>query len=135
MSSADPLLEAALSRASTSVRDILERALAAVEIGRDDGTLLFETAGEDLEAVVRVADAIRKRRVGDRVSFATVRNINFTNVCYMACQFCNFGVRREASAAEWLDLHESADRAEEAWHRGATEVCIQGGLHPDLPGT
>jgi FO synthase len=77
---------------------------------------------------------VRRRRVGDQVSFVTVRNINFTNVCYMACQFCNFGVRKDASNAELLTPAEVADRAEEAWHRGATEVCIQGGLHPDIPG-
>ena len=91
-------------------------------------------AAGDLDALVSTADEIRRRRVGNRVTFVTVRNINFTNVCYMACQFCNFGVRKEAKSAELLSLDEVANRAEEAWQRGGTEVCIQGGLHPDIPG-
>ncbi|MBX3577490.1 MAG: 5-amino-6-(D-ribitylamino)uracil--L-tyrosine 4-hydroxyphenyl transferase CofH [Rhizobiaceae bacterium] len=127
-------LAGALARASTPVRRILDSALEGREIGRADGVTLFETEGADLEAVLRAADAVRRDRVGDRVTFVTVRNINFTNVCYMACQFCNFGVRKDAAGAELLSLDEVANRAEEAWNRGGTEVCIQGGLHPDIPG-
>jgi FO synthase len=128
------VLEAALAGASLPVLRILENVLAGLEVSREDGERLFESQGADLRAVLLTADAVRRERVGDRVTFATVRNINFTNVCYMACQFCNFGVRRDAPGAELLGLDEVAKRAEEAWNRGGTEVCIQGGLHPDIPG-
>lgn len=126
-------LEQSLSAASPAVAGILEAALAGCEVSREDGERLFEADAADLAAVLHAADAMRSQRVGDRVTFAVVRNINFTNICYMACQFCNFGVRRNAANAEWLSVEEVADRAEQAWRRGGTEVCIQGGLHPDLP--
>lgn len=123
-----------LRRASRPVRNILERALAGSEVSREQGEVLFRAEGADLVSLLHTADQVRRDRVGDRVSFVTVRNINFTNVCYMACQFCNFGVRKEARNAEFLSPAQVADRAEQAWLRGATEVCIQGGLHPDIPG-
>ncbi|MBD0414234.1 5-amino-6-(D-ribitylamino)uracil--L-tyrosine 4-hydroxyphenyl transferase CofH [Oryzicola mucosus] len=126
-------LPRALEAASPSIRRILDNALAGIEVSREDGQKLFETQGADLTAVLRTADAVRRKRVGDRVTFVTVRNINFTNVCYMACQFCNFGVRKDAASAELLSLDQVASRAVEAWNRGGTEVCIQGGLHPDIP--
>jgi 7,8-didemethyl-8-hydroxy-5-deazariboflavin synthase CofH subunit len=127
-------VDAALASASPAIRAILEKSLGGLEISRDEGEMLFSTNGPDLSALIAMADEIRRQRVGDRVTFATVRNINFTNVCYMACQFCNFGIRKDAQGAELLSLDAVADRAEEAWNRGGTEVCIQGGLHPDLPG-
>lgn len=126
-------MQAALRAATPATRTILERALQGIELSRADGEALFRCAGDDLAALLAAADAVRRARVGERVSFVTVRNINFTNVCYMACKFCNFGVHREAPDAQWLPLEEVARRAEEAWLRGGTEVCIQGGLHPDLP--
>ncbi len=69
---------------------------------------------------------------GRRASFVVCRNINFTNVCYMGCQFCGFAKRREDPGAEVLELDDIVQRAKEAWNRGGTEVCIQGGLNPDL---
>lgn len=127
-------LDVALAAAAQPVRRILEDALAGREVTREEGEVLFGAQGADFHAVLRAADAVRRARVGERVTFVTVRNINFTNVCYMACQFCNFGMRRDAAGAELLSLDEVARRAEEAWNRGGTEVCIQGGLHPDIPG-
>ncbi len=127
-------VEETLRVARRPVRDILERSLEGREISREDGEVLFAADGSDLDALVATADEVRRRAVGDRVTFVAVRNINFTNVCYMACQFCNFGVRKDAGNAELLSLDEVANRAEEAWRRGGTEVCIQGGLHPDIPG-
>lgn len=124
--------ETGLATAGATIRAILDRALEGREISRAEGQMLFEAAPADMPAILATANEIRRRRVGERVSFVTVRNINFTNVCYMACRFCNFGVRREAAEAQFLSLDEVADRAEEAWRRGGTEVCIQGGLHPDL---
>ncbi|HEV2507860.1 MAG TPA: 5-amino-6-(D-ribitylamino)uracil--L-tyrosine 4-hydroxyphenyl transferase CofH [Mesorhizobium sp.] len=128
-----PTLEASLTAASLPVARLLESSLAGLELTQAEGETLFKTEGVDLSAVLHAADAVRTQRVGDKATFVVVRNINFTNVCYMACQFCNFGVRKDAAGAEWLSLHEVARRAEEAWNRGGTEVCIQGGLHPDLP--
>jgi FO synthase len=133
-SSDRPDLDTALQAASPAIRKILESSLEGREISRDEGELLFRSKGADLTALLSTADARRRERVGDRVTFVAVRNINFTNVCYMACQFCNFGVRKDAGGAELLSLDQVADRAEEAWNRGGTEVCIQGGLHPDIPG-
>lgn len=131
---ARPPVETLLARASTPVRRLLDHALAGGEVGRDDAEALFSARGDDLQAVLAAADLVRQQTVGDGVTFVTTRNINFTNVCYMACQFCNFGVRKDAPGAELLPLDTIADRAEEAWRRGASEVCIQGGLHPELDG-
>ena len=73
--------------------------------------------------------------VGDDVTYVVNRNINFTNVCYTGCRFCAFAQRRTDADAYTLSLDQVGDRAEEAWEVGATEVCMQGGIHPDLPGT
>jgi FO synthase len=73
--------------------------------------------------------------VGDEVTYVVNRNINFTNVCYVGCRFCAFAQRRTDADAFSLSLDEVADRAEEAWGLGATEVCMQGGIDPQLPGT
>lgn len=124
-----------LSRCSTTVRCILEAALNGREVTRGQGQVLFEASDQDLPAIVGVADALRRQLVGDDVSFVVVRNINFTNVCYMGCRFCGFARRKEEEDATWLGLDEVVHRARVAWDRGATEICMQGGLHPDLPPT
>jgi FO synthase len=77
---------------------------------------------------------VREERVGPLVTYVVNRNINATNVCYVGCRFCAFAQRRDDPDAYTLSLEEVADRAEEAWQAGATEVCIQSGIHPDLPG-
>lgn len=127
--------EALLGRSSREVTQILERALSGRELTRQDGETLFGAASSDLPAIVRTADILREQRVGDRASFVIVRNINFTNVCYMGCRFCGFAKRKEDPDAVWHSMEEVAHRAQVAWDRGATEVCMQGGLHPDLPQT
>ena len=116
------------------VGDILEKALSGGEIDQQDGLTLFATRGREFQALLRAADAVRRKRVGDDVSFVVVRNINFTNICHTGCRFCAFARARSDAEAEFLSLGEIADRAEEAWCRGATEVCIQGGLHPQIDG-
>ena len=83
----------------------------------------------------RLADDLRREAVGDDVTYVVNRNINFTNVCYVGCRFCAFAQRRTDADAYSLSLDEVADRAEEAWDLGATEVCMQGGIDPELPGT
>jgi len=115
-------------------------ALAAAE--RDPATLTDEQAlrlitaeGELLERVCELADHLRRETVGDEVTYVVNRNINFTNVCYVGCRFCAFAQRRTDADAYSLSLEQVADRAAEAWELGATEVCMQGGIDPELPGT
>ena len=112
---------------------ILAEALAGQEISERQAILLFQAEGADIQAVASCADTLRQRSVGDRASFVITRNINFTNICYMGCKFCGFARPKNAADAELLSMQEIARRAQEAVDKGATEVCIQGGLHPDLP--
>ncbi|MEU6423722.1 bifunctional FO biosynthesis protein CofGH [Streptomyces spiralis] len=96
---------------------------------------LLHSDGPALDALCRIADDLRREVVGDQVTYVVTRNINFTNVCYTGCRFCAFAQRRTDADAYTLSLEQVADRAEQAWQVGATEVCMQGGIHPDLPGT
>ncbi|MDQ4038100.1 MAG: bifunctional FO biosynthesis protein CofGH [Actinomycetota bacterium] len=96
--------------------------------------ILLEATGSDLTALIQTADAVRAERVGETVTYVINRNINFTNICYTGCRFCAFAQRRDDSDAYFLTLEQVADRAQEAWEWGATEVCMQGGIHPDLGG-
>jgi len=96
---------------------------------------LLDADGPELEELAALADAIRRDVNGDAVTYVVNRNINFTNVCYAGCRFCAFAQRRTDADAYTLSLEQIGDRAEEAWAAGATEVCMQGGIHPDLPGT
>lgn len=128
-------LQAALDASRPDIKRILNRALLGRDTSEADGVELFRTSGPDAAAVFATADALREKANGDRVSFVVNRNINFTNVCYMGCRFCGFAKRKEDAGAEWLSTDQVVARAQEAWDRGATEVCIQGGLHPDMPGT
>ena len=96
---------------------------------------LFEADGPALDALCALADQLRRETVGDQVSYVVNRNINFTNVCYTGCRFCAFAQRRTDADAYTLSLSQVADRAAQARELGATEVCMQGGIHPDLPGT
>jgi FO synthase len=96
---------------------------------------LLDADGPELEALAGLADELRRDVRGDDVTFVVTRNINFTNVCYTGCRFCAFAQRRTDADAYTLSLEQVADRAQEAWEAGATEVCMQGGIHPDLPGT
>jgi FO synthase len=96
---------------------------------------LMQADGVELDALCELADDIRRDVVGDDVTYVVNRNINFTNVCYTGCRFCAFAQRRTDADAFTLSLDEVGKRADEAWTAGATEVCLQGGIHPDLPGT
>ncbi|MCJ8297489.1 MAG: 5-amino-6-(D-ribitylamino)uracil--L-tyrosine 4-hydroxyphenyl transferase CofH [Pseudomonadales bacterium] len=118
---------------SKPIATILQRALAGEEITEQEGTALFSSSGSDVAAIAQCADLIRQRTVGDSASFVITRNINFTNICYMGCKFCGFSKGKNDADAQLLSMQEIAKRAQQAWDRGATEVCIQGGLHPDLP--
>ncbi len=96
---------------------------------------LLHADGVELDAVARLADDLRRDVNGGKVTYVVNRNINFTNVCYTGCRFCAFAQRRTDADAYTLSLDQVGERAEEAWALGATEVCMQGGIHPDLPGT
>ncbi|MFI1836470.1 bifunctional FO biosynthesis protein CofGH [Streptomyces olivaceoviridis] len=96
---------------------------------------LLHADGPALDALCRIADDVRRSAVGDDVTYIVTRNINFTNVCYTGCRFCAFAQRRTDADAYTLSLEQVADRAQQAWDVGAVEVCMQGGIHPDLPGT
>jgi FO synthase len=102
----------------------------------DDEYLALATAdGPALEAVAALADSLRRDTVGDDVTFVVNRNINFTNICYTGCRFCAFAQRKGDADAYSLSTSEVADRAWEAHVAGATEVCMQGGIDPELPVT
>jgi FO synthase len=100
-----------------------------------DALALLDADGAELKALAALADAVRRDAIGDDVTYVVNRNINFTNVCYTGCRFCAFAQRRTDADAYTLSLDQVGDRAAEAWEAGATEVCMQGGIHPDLPGT
>jgi len=131
-------LQNLLDAASSSVSQILNKALFGNEISEDDGTVLFNCRDNekvtDRTAIFAVADILRQRSKGDYVTFVVNRNINFTNICYMGCRFCGFAKRKEDSGSEWLEPSQVVERAQQAWDRGGTEVCIQGGLHPKMEG-
>jgi FO synthase len=127
-------LEQTLQRAGSAARVALDRALEGRELGFDDALLLAEADGADLAALVRTADELRKRHVGDCVTYVVNRNINFTNVCIVGCAFCGFGRGPNAADAYSLTVEQVVAKAAEAWDAGATEVCIQGGLPKDFDG-
>jgi FO synthase len=115
----------------------------ALRVAADDPTRLTDAQalallhadGPALDALCGIADDVRRAAVGDDVTYIVTRNINFTNVCYTGCRFCAFAQRRTDADAYTLSLEQVADRAAQAWDVGAVEVCMQGGIHPDLPGT
>ncbi len=116
---------------------------AALSTAADDPTRLTDAEalallhadGPALDVLCRIADELRREVVGDEVTYIVTRNINFTNVCYTGCRFCAFAQRRTDADAYTLSLDQVADRAQQAWEVGAVEVCMQGGIHPDLPGS
>ena len=119
---------------SAKIDVILKKALSGNEISKEDGVELFKTKGNNIQKVFSVADTLRKNAVGSKVTFVVNRNINFTNICYMGCKFCGFAKKFDQNGAELLSLENIVSRSVEAWDRGATEVCIQGGLHPKISG-
>jgi FO synthase len=124
------------SRLASDVASALRRAEADPAALTDAEALaLLDCGGAELAALAALADDVRRDTVGDPVTYVVTRNINFTNVCYTGCRFCAFAQRRTDADAYTLSLEQVGDRAAQAWAAGATEVCMQGGIHPDLPGT
>ena len=108
------------------------------ELGEDEITRLLEARGEEAQRVFAAADALRREVCGDDVTYVVTRNIQYTNVCYFRCGFCAFSKGKLAAnlrgAPYLVPREEIARRAQEAWERGATEVCLQGGIHPAFTG-
>jgi FO synthase len=117
---------------------ILERSLEGVAPSTEEVEALFRARGDQVDAVTGVADELRRRAVGEVVTYVVNRNINYTNLCYFRCGFCAFskGPRSLNLRGEpyLMGLDEIVERAVEAWDRGATEVTLQGGIHPDFTG-
>jgi FO synthase len=117
---------------------ILDQAAAGGTLGEAEIVQLFQARGDAFAAVCWAADQLRRRVNGGTVSYVVTRNINYTNVCYFRCQFCAFSKGKLSENLRGrpydLDLPEIQRRVEEAWERGATEVCLQGGIHPEYTG-
>ncbi|MFJ9414647.1 bifunctional FO biosynthesis protein CofGH [Streptomyces sp. NPDC101227] len=123
-------------RIDTDVRQALSQAADdPTKLTDAEALSLLHADGPALDALCAIADDLRRATVGDDVTYIVTRNINFTNVCYTGCRFCAFAQRRTDADAYTLSLSQVADRAQQAWDVGAVEVCMQGGIHPDLPGT
>ncbi len=116
------------------IREILHAAASGTDLTFEQGLQLATVENSALDALVIVADCLRRETVGDAITYVVNRNINFTNVCFVGCSFCGFGRGPAAADAYSLSFEEVVRRAREAWDRGATEVCVQGGLPRDLDG-
>jgi FO synthase len=123
------------ARLDADISAALRKAERHRQITDAEALALFRAEGPALEALCSVADGLRREAVGDDVTYVVNRNINFTNVCYVGCRFCAFAQREVDPESYTLTLREVADRVREAREWGATEVCMQGGIHPDLPGS
>ncbi|WP_422773339.1 bifunctional FO biosynthesis protein CofGH [Plantactinospora sp. WMMC1484] len=123
----DPELRAGLRLAADDPAALLEPRHEAAALA------LLTADGAALDELCRIADDVRRAAVGDDVTYVVNRNINFSNVCYVGCRFCAFAQRERDADAYRLSVEQVADRAEEAWAAGATEVCMQGGIDPKLP--
>jgi FO synthase len=138
LTAAPPARVALLSSVDAGVADAVARARNGVRLDEPAIVRLFAARDADFDAVTRAADELRREVSGETVRYVVNRNINYTNICYYRCKFCAFskGKTHEAlrGAPYDLALEEIVRRSEEAWARGATEVCLQGGIHPDYTG-
>ena len=128
-------VERLLGDIDPKVARVLDRALAGEDISVEEGTALLDAQGSaNVNAIALAADDLRRRTVGDVVTYIINRNINFTNVCIKHCTFCAFSRGHREEEAYYLPVEEIVRRAREAWDMGATEVCIQAGLPPKMKG-
>ena len=117
-----------------TVARVLNQALEGKDVSAEDALILFDTTGLEYSAMAMTADELRRRAVGDAVTYVVNRNINFTNVCIKRCGFCAFSRDFRQEEGYFLPINEIVRRAKEAWDYGATEVCIQAGLPPQMEG-
>ena len=129
-----PALERLLMDVKPEVGRILNRSLEGHDPSVDDAVVLLGVSGLEANALVLTADELRRRRVGDVVTYVVNRNVNFTNVCIKRCGFCAFSRDFRQEEGYFLPVSEIIRRAREAWDLGATEVCVQAGLPPQMDG-
>lgn len=129
------MADSLLKSADPLIAGILDRAMSDKEITIPEATDLFQARGLEFHLLTMVADELRRRRVGDVVTYVVNRNINFTNVCIKQCGFCAFSRDFREEEGYFLPVEEITRRAREAKEMGATEVCVQAGLPPDMEGT
>jgi FO synthase subunit 2 len=127
-------LETLINAVKPETAAVLDRALAGQDITSEEAVVLFGTEGQEYNALVMVADELRRCTVGDIVTYVVNRNINFTNVCIKRCGFCAFSRDFRQEEGYLLPTQEIIRRAKEAWDYGATEVCVQAGLPPKMEG-
>ena len=125
-------IDGLLKYANPVISQILDKAISEKEVTKEDAMELFEADGIDFHLIGMVADVLRKRRVGETVTYVVNRNINFTNVCIKQCGFCAFSRDFREEEVYFLPIEEIKRRVKEAHRFGATEVCIQAGLPPDM---
>lgn len=125
-------IERSIGMASPAVRSILDRVLERRDVEVEDVPVLLRLEGDDLRALIATADHVRREDVGDEVTYVVNRNVNFTNICFVNCQFCAFKRQRWEDDAYDHDMDAILAKVEEAIARGATEVCMQGGINPQM---
>ena len=128
-------LDSILKQIDPIISESLDLALSGKEISTQRGVALFEAKGLEMRMILTIADELRKRTVGKRVSYVVNRNVNFTNVCIKRCGFCAFSRDFRQEEGYFLPIEEILRRAKEAWKLGATEICIQAGLPPKMDGS
>jgi 7,8-didemethyl-8-hydroxy-5-deazariboflavin synthase CofH subunit len=126
-------LGALLGKTSAGVRSALEHSLGRQELTADEGLALYTAEGDDLRATIKCADLARAEDIGNEVTYVVNRNINFTNICFVGCQFCGFKRQKWESDAYDHSDEVILGKVADAQARGATEICMQGGINPDMP--
>jgi FO synthase subunit 2 len=127
-------LDSVLKNLDPVISQTLDRALSDKDISVEQAIELFDANGSEMNMILRVADELRRRTVGENVTYVVNRNINFTNVCIKRCGFCAFSRDFRQEEGYFLPTEEILRRAKEAWRLGATEICIQAGLPPKMDG-
>ncbi len=125
-------IDTVIAAAQPQIARSLESVLAGRELTVEEGLALLQVDGADLQALIRTADAVRAADVGPDVTYVVNRNINFTNVCFVGCQFCAFARHRKDDDARTDDIEQVLAKVQEAVDQGATEICMQGGINPEM---
>lgn len=123
---------------SENIKNIVEKCFQREVLSENDIVALFESRNDDFSYVCQAADKMRKEIVGDTVTYVVNRNINYTNICNFKCSFCAFSKGKVSEGLREspynMKVDEIVSRARDAWERGATEICLQGGIHPSFTG-